>query len=113
MPCLCPLSGLAWRARVLAGFRRSSLGANMARLALMLKGQHMPISEMVELAQRAENAGYESVWVPEFWRECFVPAAAVALGTSRIKIGSGIALAYARSPALLAQTVANIDEVAE
>jgi alkanesulfonate monooxygenase SsuD/methylene tetrahydromethanopterin reductase-like flavin-dependent oxidoreductase (luciferase family) len=78
----------------------------------MLKGQNMPITEMVELAQRAERAGYDSVWIPEFWRECFVPAAAVALGTSRIKIGSGIALAYARSPALTAQTVANIDEVA-
>ncbi len=83
------------------------------RLGLMLKGQHMTIREMVEFAQRAEAIGYESVWVPEFWRECFVPAAAIALGTSRIRIGSGIALAYARSPALTAQTVANMDEVAQ
>lgn len=85
----------------------------MAPLGLMLKGQQMPITDMVSYAQRAEAAGYDSVWIPEFWRECFVPAAAIAAGTSRIKIGSGIACAYLRSPALLGMTVANIDEVCQ
>jgi alkanesulfonate monooxygenase SsuD/methylene tetrahydromethanopterin reductase-like flavin-dependent oxidoreductase (luciferase family) len=79
----------------------------------MLKGQQMPIADMVDYAQRAETAGYHSVWVPEFWRECFVPAAAIAMATSRIKIGSGISVAYLRSPALLGMTVANIDEVSQ
>ena len=85
----------------------------MARVALMLKGEGMAIPEMVEWAQRAEAAGYESVWVPEFWRECFVPLAAIAAATSRIGVASGIALAYARSATLMAQAVENLDEVAQ
>jgi len=79
----------------------------------MLKGQGMTISEMVAFAQRAEEQGYESVWVPEFWRECFVPLAAIAMRTSRIRVAAGVALAYPRSAALMAQTVANIDELSE
>lgn len=83
----------------------------MDRVALMLKGQHMPIAEMVDFARAAEARRFESIWVPEFWREAFVPAAAIALGTSRIGIATGIALGFARSPALTAQTVANLDEL--
>ena len=79
----------------------------------MLKGQGMTISEMVAFAQRAEEQGYESVWVPEFWRECFVPLAAIAMSTSHIRVAAGVALAYPRSAALMAQTVANIDELSE
>ena len=85
----------------------------MARISLMLKGQGMAISEMVDVARRAEEAAYESLWVPEFWRECFVPLAAIALNTSRIGVASGIALSYPRSATLMAQAAANLDEVAQ
>jgi alkanesulfonate monooxygenase SsuD/methylene tetrahydromethanopterin reductase-like flavin-dependent oxidoreductase (luciferase family) len=85
----------------------------MGRLGLMLKGQHMSIQGMIEFSVQAEERGFESVWIPEFWRECFVPAAAIAMRTSRIQIGVGIALGYARSATLMAQTVANIDEVSQ
>jgi alkanesulfonate monooxygenase SsuD/methylene tetrahydromethanopterin reductase-like flavin-dependent oxidoreductase (luciferase family) len=71
----------------------------------------MPIADMVRFARKAEDAGFETVWVPEVWRECFVPLTAIALATSRVTIGSAIALSYARSPVLMAQGAANLDEV--
>ena len=63
---------------------------------------------------RAEKAGFDSVWTTEFsWRSATVPMAAIAATTSRITIGSAIAYALGRSPAVLAAEARDIDELSD
>lgn len=68
--------------------------------------------DAVALAARAEQAGFDSVWATEFsWRSATVPMAAIATATDRITIGSAIAYALGRSPAMLAAEARDIDEL--
>jgi 5,10-methylenetetrahydromethanopterin reductase len=68
------------------------------------------VPEMVSLASRAERAGIESVWVAEtrLTRDAVTPVAAIALGTERLRVGTGIVNVYTRNPVLLALTFATL-----
>ena len=72
------------------------------------------VPEMVRLATRAESVGYESVWMAEtrMTRDGFVPLAAMASATERIKLGTGIVNVYTRGAALLALSFATLEELA-
>src|SRR3712207_9474888 len=72
------------------------------------------IPEMVALAQRAEKAGFESVWIAEtrMTRDAFVPMAAMAQATETIRVGSGIVNVYTRGPVVLAITFRGLAELA-
>jgi probable F420-dependent oxidoreductase len=63
------------------------------------------------LAARAEAAGLESVWVAELDHSAFVQAAAAISTTSRIGVGTAVALAFPRSPTVTAMTVWDLDEL--
>lgn len=52
---------------------------------------------------RFEQAGYDGIWVREVDRNSFLPLAVGALHTSRVEIGNGVAVAFARSPMIAAQ----------
>jgi len=71
------------------------------------------IAEVVELARAAESAGFESTWVAELERSAFVPAAAIAAATDRIRIGTAVALAFPRSPTVTALEARDLDELAD
>jgi probable F420-dependent oxidoreductase len=80
------------------------------RIGLLLELPTQP--ENVELARRAEAAGFDSAWAPEFHNHSGVLAlAAAALETERIELGTGIAWAFARSPLLTAVTALDLDEM--
>jgi probable F420-dependent oxidoreductase len=66
----------------------------------------------VELAQRAERNGFATALTIEFFnRNGFVPLAAAAPHTSRIRLGTGIANAFTRAPLLLASAAMDVDEL--
>jgi F420-dependent oxidoreductase-like protein len=66
--------------------------------------------EVVELAQRAEALGFESVWMPEaYGTDAVSILGALAARTQRIQLGTGIVNVFSRTPALLAQTAATLD----
>ena len=66
----------------------------------------------VDLAVRAEAAGFDSVFTIEFFnRHGYVPLGAIAHATSRIRIGTGIANAFTRSPLLHASAAMDLDEL--
>ncbi len=66
----------------------------------------------VALATRAERAGFDSVFTIEFFnRHGYVPLGAIATQTSRIRIGTGIANAFTRTPLLHASAAMDIDEL--
>ena len=54
-------------------------------------------------AQRAEEAGYDAVWSAETGHDAFFPLLIAAEHTERIKLGTGILVAFGRNP----MTVAN------
>jgi probable F420-dependent oxidoreductase len=69
-------------------------------------------AENVEFARRCEQAGFESVWAPEFHNHSGVLVlAAAALQTERIGLGTAIAWAFGRSPLLTAVTALDLDEM--
>jgi probable F420-dependent oxidoreductase len=68
----------------------------------------------VELAIRAEAAGFDGVYTIEFFnRHGYVPLGAIAQATSRVRIGTAIANAFTRSPLLHASAAMDLDELSE
>jgi probable F420-dependent oxidoreductase len=66
----------------------------------------------VALAVRAERAGFDSVFTIEFFnRHGYVPLGAIAAQTDRIRIGTGIANAFTRTPLLHASAAMDVDEL--
>jgi len=61
-------------------------------------------SEAKELARRAERAGCEAVWVLDVRRDPYLLAAAALDATERVQVGTNVAVAFARSPAVTAAT---------
>ncbi len=68
--------------------------------------------EACRRVRAADEAGVDTVWVPEAWgRDCFTILAILARETERIQLGTGIVNTYSRTPAALAQHFATLDEV--
>ncbi len=71
-------------------------------------------NEILDLAQRAEEAGFDSVWVGDSLTakprlEPLATLAAVAGRTERVRLGTAVLLAALRHPVLLAQTLGTLD----
>jgi probable F420-dependent oxidoreductase len=67
--------------------------------------------EQSALARQVEDAGFESVWVAETARSAFVQATVACTATSRIRVGTNIALAFPRSPTITAMTARDLAEL--
>jgi alkanesulfonate monooxygenase SsuD/methylene tetrahydromethanopterin reductase-like flavin-dependent oxidoreductase (luciferase family) len=68
--------------------------------------------EALERVRLAESLGYDAVYVTHIaGRESLTVVTAYALGTSRIRVGTGVVPIYTRTPATMAQTAATIDEL--
>jgi probable F420-dependent oxidoreductase len=57
-----------------------------------------------DAARRAESDGYDGAWLGETTHDPLLGCALAARSTSRIEVGTGIAIAFARSPMTLAVT---------
>src|SRR5882762_10393281 len=69
---------------------------------------------VLRTARLAEELGYDSIWVPEAWAyEQFQLLTEIALATRTLKLATGIANVFSRSPALLAMSAATLDEISE
>jgi probable F420-dependent oxidoreductase len=80
------------------------------RLGLILTAP--TIADQVAAARHAEARGFDSVWSIEFFNmNGFVRLTAVATATSRVKLGTGIAYAFMRTPMLSAAAAMDIDEL--
>ena len=73
----------------------------------------LPASELVPLVQGWEAAGVEGVWAPQIFGAPFTTLAAAAAVTSRIKLGTGIALAFTRSPLETACSAIDLDHISD
>jgi coenzyme F420-dependent oxidoreductase len=74
--------------------------------------KQIPPRDLVRLARAAEDAGYDSVWLPETWGYDSVSLlATLADRTSRIRIAAGVLNVYSRSAGLIAQTSATLQDL--
>src|SRR5438105_15722119 len=62
-------------------------------------------------ARRAEEAGFESVWVAETARTAFISAALACRATERVTVGTAVALAFPRSPTITAMNARDLAEI--
>ncbi len=62
--------------------------------------------------QAADSLGYDTLWVAEAYGwDAFTVLTDIACHTERIKIATGIVNVFSRSPALLAQSAASLDNI--
>ena len=73
--------------------------------------QAMPAAELADLMRRFEDLGLYGVWSPQLHAPPFVTLAAAAMATKRLKLGTGIALAFVRSPVETALSALDIDRL--
>jgi probable F420-dependent oxidoreductase len=62
-------------------------------------------------AKMQEEAGLEGLFAPQVYGPPFVPLAAAAAVTARVKLASGIALAFVRSPFETAMAALDLDRI--
>ena len=69
----------------------------------------MPGPALAEVAKQSEAIGLEGLFVPQLFGSPFTTLAAAAMATSRVKLGSFVALAFVRSPLETASAAMDLD----
>lgn len=80
----------------------------------ILASQPLPV--LVRQVQLAESLGFDTAWIADthlVCRELWVTLAACAAGTSRIRLGPGIAVPHTRHISVTASAIATLHEMAE
>jgi probable F420-dependent oxidoreductase len=70
-------------------------------------------SEARGLARKAEESGFDCIWVSETKHDPFVQLALAADATEKIGLGTSIALAFSRSPTTLAYTAWDLQSLSK
>lgn len=81
------------------------------RVDLQLNGEQVSMAQLVDYARAAEAAGFRAVWTGEAFRDALVAAAAAAVVTERIGVGTNLAQ-WTRTPASLERAAADLQELA-
>jgi len=88
-------------------------GDGAMKLGLSIGYSRAQLDIPVQLVQRAEELGYDSVWTAEaYGSDAVTPLAYLAALTKRIKLGTGIMQLAARTPANAAMSAATVDAMA-
>jgi F420-dependent oxidoreductase-like protein len=85
----------------------------MGRIAFQFPHErNAPRSELLSYVQAADALGYEVIFVPEAWgRDAFTTLGWIASETTHVRVGTGIVNVFSRTPALIAQSIATLDEI--
>lgn len=71
-----------------------------------------PPTRFVEMAQQAEQLGYDSVWTAEaYGSDALTPLAWIGAQTSRIRLGTGVCQLSARTPTAAAMAALTLDHM--
>ncbi|WP_340100303.1 5,10-methylenetetrahydromethanopterin reductase [Salinibaculum salinum] len=83
-------------------------------IGLELTPEH-PVSELSDLAVRAEGAGFDTIFASHHYnnRDEFVALADIARATDEVRLGPGITNPYETHPVTLASRSATLDELSD
>lgn len=73
----------------------------------------VPWNEVAAWAARAEELGFDGIGAPELKRDPFVTSTLAATSTKRMRISTSVAIAFPRSPMVVAYQGRNIQDLAE
>ena len=83
------------------------------KLGLALPWANPQVTLPVERVQLAERLGFDSVWTAEIYgQDAITPLAYLAAKTERIKLGTAVIQAAARTPAATALAMSTVDQLA-
>lgn len=82
-----------------------------SRLGVSLPMLNQPCEAYPELARLADEAGFDSLWDYEFFRNPFITHGGCARTTTSIHLCTGIATASSRTPFEMANAAADVDEL--
>ena len=74
-----------------------------------------PLPKMIQLAKLSEDLGYTHIWIGDshlIWREAYVNLAAVAVNTSKVKLGTGVTNPITRHPSVVTSAFVTLEELA-
>ena len=54
--------------------------------AVLLGGENLSMQDLISYARMAQDAGADSVWSCELWRDGFVPLAAMAAAAPNLRV---------------------------
>ncbi|MDQ6694867.1 MAG: TIGR03617 family F420-dependent LLM class oxidoreductase [Chloroflexota bacterium] len=83
----------------------------MGNMVLDVSIDGSELASVGESAARAEALGLAGLWTSEIKHDPFLPLVPAALATSRINLGTSVALAFPRSPAVTAYTAFDLARV--
>lgn len=69
------------------------------------------IAGLVGQAARAERIGFDGIWSTDVDRDPFLPLAIAAMTTTGLQLGTGVAVAFARSPMTTAMAANDLQEM--
>ena len=70
--------------------------------------------ELIAVAQRADALGYDTFFTGESWgRDAFTILTMLACHTEKLRLGTGIVTVFSRTPAMIAQSVASLDQISK
>ena len=81
------------------------------RLGISMPIINQPFTMLPEMAALADEAGFDSVWDYEFYRNPFTIHSHCARTTSNITLATGLATTAGRSPFEMANAAADVDEL--
>lgn len=73
----------------------------------------LPRKQLVELVSMYESAGLAGIWSSQTFGAPFLPLSAAAAVSEKLKLGTGIALAFARSPLETALNAMDLDRISD
>jgi probable F420-dependent oxidoreductase len=81
------------------------------KIDAMVSGANL--RDVQRLAPMFEQAGFDGIWFTEGGRTAYLSCAAAALATTSITIGTGVAVAFPRSPMVTAQAAWELADVTD
>ncbi|MEA3441614.1 MAG: LLM class flavin-dependent oxidoreductase, partial [Chloroflexota bacterium] len=73
----------------------------------------VPLNSIPSIARDADKMGFDTLWSSETKHDPFLPGALIAEHSQRIRFGTAVAIAFARSPHTLAQKAWDLSEMSD